>query len=755
VSTWLWTTLDPAGHLAWTSSDAVVSLAVAGAVLAWVAAVWTSRGLPVGATSLRVASLALWALALGTLAAALSGPSWVEERGRSEPGKVVVLVDGSASMGVLEGAAPRSAAVAEILKRIGPDAELLTFDEDIHAGAPDPNSPDAWTGRGTDVGLALSAVADRYLGQQLRGVVLITDGLDRGALRRELAAASDAGQALAGAVPALPGPLTIYQVGQADDLYDVAIDGVINGGFAFLRTDFRLTARVRGPAGLTLPVTLSREGRTLRTKQVKLGEDGRGKVSFDVRPTKVGRFAYMLSVPVDDADAVPGNNSYPVVIRVVRDRTRVLQVSGSPSYDQKFMRLFLKEDPSVDLVSFFILRTREDMGAGWRSDELSLIAFPYERLFSEDLDSFDLVILQNFDYKPYFDRSADELLGNIANYVRDGGALLMTGGDRSFDLAGYGETPLAAVLPVALGVTGVRSDPTPFRPVLTDAGRVHPVTRLGASPAESEAIWERLPKQDGFNEVVGLAPDSAALLEHPSARSRTGKAPILAVREVGKGRSMALMVDASWRWSFSEAAVGRGNQAYLRFWKNSLRWLMGDPEDQRVVITPARENVLLGDSVRVVIKVHDAGYLPVDGAVVRGTVTPPSGRAQSFEAVTDASGEASIEVAAKEQGAHRIRASSPGVPGRGETVFAVSDRDPELVEIVPDGVFLQRLAAAYGARAVYRPPGDPAGPTLDASAGREVLDRRVIDLASVPLVGLLFGLLAGGAWITRRRAGAR
>ncbi|RME25996.1 MAG: hypothetical protein D6798_07610 [Deltaproteobacteria bacterium] len=745
--------LGAGGHLVWTSPTWVIATAAATAVLAWLAALWTSR--KATRRGLRAAGLACEGLALAVLAAALAGPSWVQEEGRREPGRLVVLVDGSASMGVREGGRPRSEAVGPLLERLQAEgADVYTFDEDLRSGP-----PDGWTGRGTDLGVALDAIADRFLGQRLRGLVLITDGLDRGSLRRELTAALDAGRSPQGIVPDLPGPLTVYAVGRPEALEDTAVDDVITGGFAFLRTPFTMTAQIRGPAGATLPVTLTREGSFVSKRDVHLDADGRGEVVFEVNPREVGRFAYEVFVPVADSDAVPGNNRFPVVVRVVRDRIRVLQVSGSPSYDTKFLRLFLKEDQSVDLVSFFILRTTEDMGAGWRSDELSLIAFPYERLFSEDIDSFDLVIFQNFDYKPYFDFYADVLLQNIADYVRKGGALVMTGGDRSFDLGAYAGTPVGDILPVTLGVTGPRVDEAPFQPVLTRSGRAHPVTRLGATAEETDAIWARLPELDGVNRVVGLAPDSAALLEHPTLRGRDGPAPVLAVREVGKGRTMALMVDASWRWSFSEAAAGRGNQAYLRFWKNALRWLMADPEDQRVVVSPARENVLLGDDVRVVVRVLDAGYLPTEGAKVDVEVTAPDGRTQEMSLETDAAGEVGFELTPEEQGAWRVRAKSPGVPGAGETVFAVSARDPELVEIVPDHRFLRQLVAAVAAReggaAEFRLPGDRSPPLLDDDAGREVLDRRETRLADIPLVGLLVGGLASLGWALRRRAGAR
>ena len=743
--------LAPAGELVWGSPPWLTALAGVVAVAAWGLA--AARGGRMG--PLRVAELTLWGIALAVLAVAVAGPSWVESDGRTEPGKLVVLVDGSASMAVLEDGAPRSEAVAPLLESLrgaGGDVVVHTFDEALSPGA-----PAAFDGRGSDLGVALQAVADRHLGQQLRGVVVLTDGIDRGSLRREVRSAAESGALDPGLVPALPGPLTVYQVGDLAGLQDLAIDDVVSGGFAFLRTPFLLTAQVRGPPGQTVPVTLSREGRLAGRETVTLDDQGRAEAVFEVIPRDVGRFAWQVSVPVAADDAVPGNNVFPVVIRVVRDRTRVLQVFGSPSYDQKFLRLFLKEDPSVDLVSFFILRTHEDMISGWRPRELSLIEFPYEDLFSQELGSFDLVVLQNFNYAPYFDRNAVQLLGNMAQYVRDGGAIVMTGGDRSFDLGDYANTPIADVLPVKLGVAARKVDEAPFQPRLTEAGQVHPVTRLAANDGQSVAAWENLPDMDGLNLTAGLADGAAVLLSHPTAKALDGTpAPVLAVREVGEGRTMALTVDASWRWSFSEAAVGRGNQAYLRFWKNAMRWLVADPEDRRVVVSPSRENVLLGDEVRLVARVRDAGYGPVGAAAVQGTVRKPDGSTSTFEATTTAAGEATYVFTPTQQGAHRVivRAGS-GPSDRGETVFAVTERDPELSEIIPDSNYLQQLVALYGDRAAYRAAGDGAGPLLDRDAVRAIPERRETHLATAPLVALLFGLFASAAWWLRRRNGGR
>jgi uncharacterized membrane protein len=737
--------LGTSGSLRWQGSEAEVLLAIVLGLLAIAAAAWTGRG--ERRRSSRVIELLAWAIGIVLVVMSLARPVWVEEAGREEPGRFVVLIDGSRSMGVRELTGARGAQVGAILAELPVGADVYTFGSDVQVGA-----PDDWTLGGTDLGAALATISDRYLGQPVRGIAVITDGIDRGALRREVMdpAVTDF------QAPPLPGPVSFYQVGAATALQDLAIDEVITGGFAFLRTPFSLEAIVRGEPGLRTTVTLQREGRHVAEEAVVLDETGLGRVRFQVRPTRVGRGAWEVSVPVRVGDAVPGNNTYPVVIRVVRDRTRVLQVSGAPSFDQKFLRLFLKEDPSVDLVSFFILRTHEDFGAGWSSSELSLIAFPYERLFSEELSTFDLVILQNFNYRPYFNRDPNGLLGNMAEYVRGGGALVMIGGDRAYDLGEYAGTPLAEVLPVRLGVTGPKSDPRPFQPVLTEGGRAHPVTRLSSTPQASAETWERLPDLDGLNLSRGLKGDAALLLGHPTLRVDGGPMPVAAVREVGEGRTMALMVDASWRWSFSEAAQGHGNQAYLRFWKQSLRWLVADPDDRRVVVSPSRENVLLGEEVQVRVRVRNAAYAAVPEQGVRGTIVGPGGTAESFELVTDASGEAVIHFTPTSRGAHRVLVQAgEGAADQAESVFSVSARDPELAEIVPDSAFLERLAQAYGARGTYRPPGNTDGPVVDETATRQVHDRRVTSLAASPLMALLFGFLVSGSWWVRRRGGSR
>jgi uncharacterized membrane protein len=749
VSWWLGGTPGADGHLVLLAPGWVGWAAVALAALAWMAAFPGRR-----AWWAALAELAAWGAALAGVVFAVLQPVWVEEEGRTEPGRVAVLVDASRSMSVLENGRPRSDSIEAIRRALGVDEDRIDwyhFGDDLAVGA-----PAAFDLPGTDLEGALDALGERVAGERLAGIAVATDGLDRGLLRRRWAKEPDA------LPPVVPGPLTVYQVGAPAEITDLSVRSVDTGGFAFIRHPFHLVADIEGVgyAGRTVPVTLLRDGASVTTKSAVLDDDGRANVDFEIVPEDDGRFTYGVSVPVFEGDAVPSNNQLPLVVRVVRDKIRVLQVAGAPSWDVKFLRRFLKSDPSVDLISFFILRTEEDMRRGYPYDdrELSLIAFPYEDLFDKDLWTFDIVIFQNFDYRNYFQqtRDANRLLGNVARYVNEGGAFVMVGGNRSFELGEYGGTPIADILPVSIADGPRPADEASFHPVLTEEGSRHPITRVQADIGDNQLWWEASRSLDGTNVPLRAVPEATVLLSHPTRVGVDGKPmPILAVREVGKGRSLALTVDSSWRWSLSEAAEGRGNQPYLRFWKNALRWLMRDVSVARVSVGTPRENYAVGDEVRIVVQARDPGFAPLEAADVsvevttNGETTPIGGR-------TDAAGEVALVFPTERRGTHRVvaKVSAKGVEvGQAETVFAVTTRDPELDEVSPDADFLRWLAGRSGG--AYFAPGAPGPMTIDADAGRTVWDRRETPIWRAPLLGLLVLGCAGSAWWIRRRGGLR
>ena len=679
----------------------------------------------------------------------IAEPQWISTSGNRTTGKYVIAIDNSMSMDIRDKKGTRAQQAMEIVEKlkdeIGGDIDIYHFSGEFKNGI-----PQDFGGNHTDLSMALHRIKDRYLGHNLRGISLITDGIDRGGLR----SAYQEGQ-LATQNIELPGPLTIYALGDPAASFDQSVVSVSSGGFAYQRMNTKIEVEVRGAPHSNVEVALYQGKSIVRTQGIKqmqtvqINEQGQGFTSFEFRPLEVGRFAWEVRIPVHADDIAPSNNQYPIVVKVLREKTRVLQVSGSPSYDQKFLRLFLRQDPSIELISFFILRTHDDFSAGWDDDELSLIAFPYEKLFTTDLDSFDLVIFQNFNYEPYFGWDSEKLLQNITNYVEDGNAFVMTGGNLSFDLGKYANTPIEKILPVRLGLENQMSSDEKFIPALTKEGIHHPITQLMASVDESQKIWGTLPQMDGYNRNLGLQVDSAALLVHPSDKNRRSKMPILAIREIGKGRVMSLGVDASWRWSFSEGVEGESNQAYLRFWKNAIRWLVADPEDRAVSISPSKDNATIGEEIDITVTIRDVGYNTVSGVDVFGKIITPSGTKIPFQEKTDASGQIAIPFSPTEYGMHEIEAECDQKIGR--TVFAATSRNPELVDNAPDRGFLQALSENYEGdfHTSYAPP------LLNSKAQREIPMTHTLELKQSPLFGILFCIFSGIGWLLRRRGGAR
>ena len=150
-----------------------------------------------------------------------------------------------------------------------------------------------------------------------------------------------------------------------------------------------------------------------------------------------------------EADAAPDeltavNNHAVVTIEGVREKLRVLLVSGEPQPGERTWRNLLKSDANVDLVHFTILRPPEKQD-GTPINELSLIAFrrascSRPRSTSSTSSSSTATPTRASCRSLYFD--------NIARYVRSGGAVLVAGRSRlRRQHRRSGGTPLGSVLP--------------------------------------------------------------------------------------------------------------------------------------------------------------------------------------------------------------------------------------------------------------------------------------------------------------------
>jgi uncharacterized membrane protein len=443
---------------------------------------------------------------------------------------------------------------------------------------------------------------------------------------------------------------------------------------------------------------------------------------------------------------------------VVRDKIRVLLVCGSPTWNYRFLRQVLKQDPSVDLISFVILRTPTDV-VNVPESQLSLIPFPTRRLFTQELKNFDLIVFENFSYQLYFPWS---YLDYVRTYVQEGGAFAMIGGPLAFSQGGYAATPIEDILPVSL-----RADRNDYRHmaqrmVLTEEGKVHPITRLAVDANENQRIWDTMPDLDAWNLVARAKPEATVLGVSASNIDGQGTVPLLAMQRVGAGRTLAFMSDYIWKWNFQLAGQMDSNQYYLQLVRQMIRWLIRDPVLQQVRVMADASTFPVGSEVTGTIQVLQDDYRPATNAVLRPTLRMPVGTEVPIQYVpTGNPGEFRYRFHADEEGLYEldVQAQIGGTTHEANRLILQVSRPGDEKQIaVPNHTLLQDIAERTGG--LFFALDDPARPTaaslaqfFGGSLSYRVLEETRLRLRdTVPLFLVLVTALAVEWWY-RRRAG--
>jgi hypothetical protein len=579
---------------------AILAFAALGSVLVGLGAWRRARGI-------------LWrAAAVAVVAAALANPSLIDEEREKLADVAVLLIDESASQAIAPRPLQSAAASAEMerLIRALPDTELRV----VRAGRAGPGGEEG-TRLFEALGEALSDVPNR----RLAGVIAITDGQVHDVPENVGAAGFDA-------------PWHVLLTGLPEDgdrrltLPNVPTFGLVGKPIAItVRIDDLPGAALTGP----VPVALWKDGEPLPPVEVPLGVDFEIELPIDHGGPQV----FEIAVDKGPRELSLVNNRAIAVVNGVRDRLRVLLISGEPYPGERTWRSLLKADTAVDLVHFTILRPPEKQD-GTPVNELSLIAFPTRELFEAKLDEFDLVIFDRYRRGGVLPRAYFE---NIVDYVRAGGALLeSSGADYAGPLSLY-QSPLSEVLPAE--PTG-RVIERGFRPVVSVLGQRHPVTAdlpgamsEGAMSEAGEGTaavprWGRW-----FRQVDTRLKRGTAVLEGVDGR------PLLVLDRVGEGRVAQLLSDQIWLWS--RGFEGGGPQ--LELLRRVAHWLMKEPEleeeDLRATVAQGR------------LQIARRSLEEDPGSV---TVTTPSGASLALELGPDGPGRASAAMAADEIGLYRV-----------------------------------------------------------------------------------------------------
>ena len=553
-----------------------------------------SRGAVVGVVALVVAWLLFIALELrrrqgARFAIALTGvvaallvllavlrPERVTSRGNRLGPRVVVLLDQSRRMRLASESGERrdvAARAARSLVEAWSDARVTVrgfADSALETVAlSDPSRARRSLGEESDLASALEKVAAEQ-GERPAAVVVVSDGR----LARPTAESDDA--TLARALGTLGAPVHTVRVAERP-LADASVRRVTSAGAAVAHQPLVLKVTVGCGGGLScesVPVGVRELKKgvppSLLAQGVAQAGSGEATVDLEITIDRAGQRIIEVAIGAPDGDRVPENDRRVLALDVTRERIRLLHVAGRPTYDVRQLRLWLKANESVDLIGFFILRTLSDQpNVTDEQDELSLIPFPVDELFTEHLPSFDAIVLQDIDAVEY---KLDRYLGALESYVIAGGGLIMVGGPSAFAGGRYQGTALERVLPVELPRTGEPYDLRAVVPRATEAGREAPLLH-----GVRQLLGDEMPEMEGSNSVGKARPGAVVLWEHPGRALDGAAMPLLALGETGDGRSIGLAVDGTHEFAFSALAERTSGRAYGALWDGLFGWLMRDP----------------------------------------------------------------------------------------------------------------------------------------------------------------------------------
>ncbi|WP_282607631.1 hypothetical protein [Pelagibius sp. Alg239-R121] len=649
----------------------------------------------------RRAKGSIWrVLALGGLLLALANPSAVEEQRASLNDIVFVVVDESQSQGIGPRPQQTEAALAHTLEKL--EALEGTEVRVIRAGADAIGIEQDGTKLFSALGEALSSVSR----QQVSGVIVMSDGQIHDVPENLSALGIEA-------------PVHLLLSGEERE-FDRRLSVVQAPGFGIVGQpqSLRLIVEDIGssqPNGL-VELKIRQDGQEARSVRVPVGIEQ--EIAFELEHR--GPSVLEIEASTLAGELSLANNRTAVSVDGVRDRLRVLLVSGEPHAGERAWRNILKSDPSVDLVHFTILRPPEKQD-GTPIRELSLIAFPTRELFELKLDEFDLVIFDRYRRRGVL---PSIYLDNIARYVERGGALLEAVGPTFATPLSLYRTPLGRILPVE--PTGDIQEAA-YRPKITELGERHPVTAtLGGRKANDPPEWGQW-----FRHISG---DS---LRGSIVMSGLDDRPLLVLDRVGEGRVAQFMSDHMWLWS--RGFDGGGPQAELL--RRISHWLMKEPEleeeDLRASVVDGRLQITRRSLV-------------IDNPEI--DVAFPSGKQQKVTLEPGDDGVARASIDAEEAGLYRITdgvlsavtAAGPLNPREFEN--ALSSAGPMQALMKDSGGTAIRLAKnnTPGLRKV-RPSRDQFGTTwLGIRDAQGYVVTGVNQVPLLPAIALLL-LLVGGA----------
>jgi uncharacterized membrane protein len=514
--------------------------------------------------------------------------------------------------------------------------------------------------------------------------------------------------------------------------------------------------RLNGYGATKIALAISEDGRALKTQQFEVKGGEAETLTIEFTPTTPGAHRYTFEVKPLDGETTLENNAQDTLIEITNDHPKVLYIEGEPRWEYGFMRKALtKNEKNLILVSALRSADGKFYRQGVESGGELTSGFPTT---DEELFSYQGVIIGSVEANFF---SYDQLKHLEQFAARRGGGVLAIGGQRSFDAGKFANTPMADLLPLQLNDQIEEPEMqvvSNYKASLTARGRTHAVTRLNEDRNLSAKAWEELPPITIPEILTTAKPGASVILEARNTGDRSRVAPLLAEERYGRGRTLALTTNDTWRWRME---LPSQNNAHETFWRQLLRYLVSAAPRQYEVAAE-RDVYAKGDVATLRGEVNDKKFNPLTDAQVVARVTKPTGATIEIPLKINFSEQAGgpatdyrSEFTPDENGVYQVEMTArrgATVLGEAKSSFFITDRTREFHDAAQNVELLKRVAAETGGK--YFALGN-ANDLLDEITLLEGKNSERVskDLWDMPINFLLLIGLASAEWFLRKRKG--
>ncbi|MBS1807055.1 MAG: hypothetical protein JST84_02555 [Acidobacteria bacterium] len=703
----------------------------------------------IGLAALRVALIAVLALLL-------MRPSLVVSSVIPKANYVAVLSDDSRSMQLNdENGTTRNQAVKNLLQSNGQFSKGLDekFKTNYFKFASDTTKlTDAnqltAEGGSTDIAVALQQAVKDSSGNALAALVLISDGgmntpRDIGAALRELRAKNL--------------PVFTLGTGSTEKFKDAEMVRVntprriLTGSAVIADALVRLSGYESGK--VTIQVT--EDGHALKTEAFDIKGGEAQTVTLEFIPSSPGTHKYNFNIAPLEGEHTTEDNAQETLIEITNEQPKVLYIEGEPRWEYGKMRFSLsKNEKNVIVVSALRSADGKFYRQGVESGEQLEKGFP---LTIEELFSYQGFVLGSIEANFF----SFEQLRMIEQFVaRRGGGFLALAGSRAFDAGKYANTPIGDLLPFILDdrVDGPEvSEPGAWKPVLTSRGAKHAITRLADNREQSAKEWEGLPPVTIPEYLTATKPGATVVLEARNTQDKSRTIPLLAEQRYGRGRTMALLTNDTWRWRMQ---LESKNTSHENFWRQALRYLVSTTPNPIEVLSE-RDVYAANDPVRLRGEVNDKKFEAIKDAGVTARITKPSGQfvempmTFNFPAESADVNDYQAEYKPDEQGLYKVELTAKkggAVLGTAASSFLVTELNREFHDAAQNVELLKRIAAETGGKYFPLSKASDLIEELTYLEGKNS-ERISLDLWDMPINFLLLLGLASAEWFLRKRKG--